>query len=96
MINQPNGTPNISTTAARDLGHVTAEVQDEHGGAGSVKKYNGLPASSWLGRPAEGARTLAPVFGRSLHSQELEDDLYRTKSLASYARQLRRQCRALR
>ena len=38
VINQPNGTPNISTTAARDLGHETAEVQEEHEGAGSVKK----------------------------------------------------------
>ena len=37
-MNQPNGTSEISTTAARDLGHVTAEVQDEQEGAGSVKK----------------------------------------------------------
>ena len=111
VINQPNGNPNINTTAARDLGHVTAEVQDEHEGAGSVKKVTAClssswvgarrslgrsPASSWVGRPAGGARALAPVFGRSLHSQELEDDLYRPKSLASYATLLSRQRRALR
>ena len=29
--------PNHRTTATRDLGHATAEVQDEHVGAGSVK-----------------------------------------------------------
>ena len=61
----------------RDLGHVTAEVQDELVGADSVKKYNGglsssrvgarrssgrSPASSGVGRPAGGARTLAPLY----------------------------------
>ena len=98
------------TNCVSDLGQVTLKGNVQTEDQLKVQKYNGglssswvgarrssgrSPASSWVGRPAGGARTLAPVFGRSLHSQELEDDLYRTKSLASYATQLRRQRQAL-
>ena len=99
-----------TTNCVNDLGQVTLKGNAQTEDPLRVKKYNGgltsswvgarrssgqSPTSSWVGRSAGGARTLTPVFGRSLHSQELEDDLCRTKSLVSYATQLRRQRQAL-
>ena len=99
-----------TANCVNDLGQVTLKGNAQTEDTLNVKKYNsglssswvgarrssGLsPAISWVGRPAGGARTSVPVFGRSLHSQELEDDLCSTKSLASYATKLRRQRQAL-
>ena len=99
-----------TTNCVNDLGQVTLKGNAQTEDPLKVKKYHGGLSSSWVGaavpragRPPVlglvarrgGARTLAPVFGRSLHSQELEDDLCRTKSLASHATQLRRQRQAL-
>ena len=75
-----------TTNCVSDLGQVTLKGNAQTEDPLKVKKYNGglsscgvgarrssgrSPASSWVGRPAGGARSFAPLFGSLLSSREI-------------------------